>query len=258
MSWYQEMRRGAVASIPMIVGGIPFGILFGSLASNYGLSPWFAIAMSSIVFAGSAQFVAIGLISIHAPLWVIVSTTFIVNLRHLLYAADMVKYVKHLPMKLRIVMGFGLIDETFAAVRPLYGNGVININSGHRTYIGSFLSFYLMWNITTVLGVLSGELIPGMSEWGLEFAMVATFISIITPYLKTAPFWFAMISAAVTSVVLVDLPNNLGLLVSAVIAVCVGYFSDLGMNQSTVKIRTALENNPANQVAGDAKQEAKL
>ncbi|MEL0638410.1 AzlC family ABC transporter permease [Marinomonas sp. TI.3.20] len=232
MNTLKEMRRGAVVSVPMIIGGIPFGILFGSLASSYGLSPWFAIAMSSIVFAGSAQFVAIGLISIHAPLWVIVSTTFIVNLRHLLYAADMVKYVKHLPMKLRIIMGFGLVDETYAAIRPLYGMGIVDEKTGHKAYLGSFLAFYVMWNVTTVLGVVSGELIPGMSEWGLEFAMVATFISIITPYLKTMPFWFAMISAGVASVVLVDLPNNLGLLVSAVIAVSVGYFSDAALNKN--------------------------
>ncbi|REG85811.1 AzlC family ABC transporter permease [Marinomonas pollencensis] len=232
MTRFNEMRLGVVASIPMIVGGIPFGLLFGSLASSYGLSPWFAIAMSSMVFAGSAQFVAIGLISIDAPLWVIVSTTFIVNLRHLLYAADLVKYVKQLPMRLRILMGFGLIDETYAAVRPLYGNGVINTVTGHRAYIGSFLAFYVMWNVTTLLGVLSGELIPGMSEWGLEFAMVATFISIITPYLKAAPFWLAAVSAALASVVLVDLPNNLGLLVSAIIAVSVGYFADLALQRA--------------------------
>jgi 4-azaleucine resistance transporter AzlC len=144
MSTLKEMRRGAVASVPMIIGGIPFGLLFGSLASSYGLSPWFAIAMSSIVFAGSAQFVAIGLISIHAPLWVIVSTTFIVNLRHLLYAADMVKYVKHLPMRLRIIMGFGWIDETYAAVRPLYGMGIVDEKTGHKAYLGSFLSFFCL------------------------------------------------------------------------------------------------------------------
>ncbi len=83
-----------------------------------------------------------------------------------------------------------------------------------------------MWNVTTILGVLSGELIPGMSEWGLEFAMVATFIGIITPYLKRRPFWFCMLSAGVASVLLSGLPNNLGLLVSAVIGVAVGYFAD--------------------------------
>ncbi len=226
MNTFASIKTGVVASIPMIVGGIPFGILFGSLASSYGLSPWFAIAMSAIVFAGSAQFVALGLIALNAPIWVIVSTTFIVNLRHLLYAADMVKYVKHLPFSTRLMMGFGLIDETYAAVRPLYTTGALNDKTGHKAYLGSFLAFYLMWNVTTVLGVLSGELIPGMSEWGLEFAMVATFIGIITPYLKNQPFWLCLVSAAVSSIVLADLPNNLGLLSSAVIGVLVGYFAE--------------------------------
>lgn len=221
-----QMRRGAVAAIPMIVGGIPFGLLFGSLASSYGLSPWFAIALSSIVFAGSAQFVAIGLIVMHAPLWVIVSTTFVVNLRHILYAADMVKYVKHLPMRLRLIMGFGLIDETYATVRPMYTLGTVDEKSGHQVYLGAFLAFYLMWNATTIIGVVAGELIPGMSEWGLEFAMVATFIGIITPYLKSSPFWLATVTAGVASVLLIHLPNNLGLLMAALIGVASGFFSE--------------------------------
>ncbi|UTW01349.1 AzlC family ABC transporter permease [Marinomonas rhizomae] len=226
MNTMQDMRRGAVASIPMIIGGIPFGLLFGSLASSYGLSPWFAVAMSAVVFAGSAQFVALGLIALHAPIWVIVSTTFIVNLRHLLYAADLVKFVKHLPMPMRVIMGFGLIDETYAAVRPMYEVGAADEKNGHKVYLGSFLSFYVMWNVTTILGVLSGELIPGMSEWGLEFAMVATFIGIITPYLKHRAFWLCLLSAGVSSILLSGLPNNLGLLVSAVIGVVMGFVSD--------------------------------
>jgi 4-azaleucine resistance transporter AzlC len=226
MNTIQDMRRGAIASIPMIIGGIPFGLLFGSLASSYGLSPWFAVAMSAFVFAGSAQFVALGLIALHAPIWVIVSTTFIVNLRHLLYAADLVKFVKHLPMSMRIIMGFGLIDETYAAVRPMYEVGAADEKNGHKVYLGSFLSFYIMWNVTTILGVLSGELIPGMSEWGLEFAMVATFVGIITPYLKHKAFWLCLLSAGVSSIILSNLPNNLGLLVSAVIGVAVGFVSN--------------------------------
>ena len=226
MKGFTQMRLGAVASIPMLVGGLPFGILFGSLASANDLSIWFAVAMSSIVFAGSAQFVAIGLISIGAPIWVIVSTTFIVNLRHLLYAADLVKFVKHLPFGLRLFMGFGLIDETYAAVRPLYQSGQVNEQTGYFAYIGSFVSFYLMWNGATLLGFMSGELIPGMSEWGLEFAMVATFIGIITPYLKKRPFVLAMLASAVASLVLNGLPNNLGLLLSALIGVLVGFVAD--------------------------------
>lgn len=223
------MKKGMLASVPMIVGGIPFGILFGSLAMSNGLSPWFAIAMSSIVFAGSAQFVALGLIMMDAPLWVIVSTTFIVNLRHILYAADLVKYIKHLPIKWRLLIGFGLVDESYAAVRPMYGNGQISEKNGHYAFLGSFLSFYIMWQAATLIGVVAGELIPGMSQWGLEFAMVATFIGIITPYLKqnplksVTPYWAAVVVASVSSLLFHGLPNNLGLLVSALMGVLVGY-----------------------------------
>ncbi|TBR41804.1 branched-chain amino acid ABC transporter permease [Marinomonas agarivorans] len=231
--------QGAVASTPMIVGGIPFGILFGSLAMSYDLSPWFAVAMSAIVFAGSAQFVALGLIYADAPLWVIVSTTFIVNLRHILYAADLVKFIKHLPIKWRFILGFGLVDETYAAIRPMYGNGSINESNGHYAYLGSFLSFYLMWQMCTVIGIVAGELFPSLSEWGMEFAMVATFIGIITPYLhardgkqltqKTArylmrfPYWLALAVASISSLLLTELPNNLGLLVAALLGVLVGF-----------------------------------
>jgi len=238
MKNHELMKKGMVASLPMIVGGIPFGILFGSLAMSNGLSPWFAIAMSSIVFAGSAQFVALGLILMDAPLWVIISTTFIVNLRHILYAADLIKFVKHLPMKWRLIIGFGLVDESYAAVRPLYGTNQISTENGHYAFLGSFLSFYLMWQAATILGVVAGELIPGMSQWGLEFAMVATFIGIITPYLQkthlksVAPYWVALISASVASLVLNGLPNNLGLLFAALVGVLMGYLaSSLKANQ---------------------------
>lgn len=225
-SLIKDGRRGMIASIPMIVGGVPFGLLFGSLAAANDLSIWFAIAMSSIVFAGSAQFVALGLIASGAPLWIIILTTFVVNLRHILYAADMVRYVKHLPLKLRLIMGFGLIDETYAAVRPMYDTGAVSLENGHRAYLGSFFSFYLMWNIATIIGALAGEYIPGISDWGLEFAMVATFISIVTPYLRNVPYWGAFIVAVVSSVALRGMPNNLGLIVATLLAVVSGLLLD--------------------------------
>lgn len=226
MNKRSAMRFGALTAIPMIVGGIPFGLIFGSLAVSQGLEPWVPIAMSIFVFAGSAQFVALGLIAVDAPLWVIVSTTFIVNLRHLLYAADFIKYIRHLSMPWRVVLAFGLIDETYAAVKPHYASGKLDQSTGHWAYFGAFLAYYLMWNITTLTGVLAGELIPGLSEWGLEFAMVATFIGIITPYLRTLPYWSAFLCAAAFSLILHDLPNNLGMLLAALIGVAAGVITD--------------------------------
>ena len=241
MTKFSAMRFGALAAIPMIIGGVPFGLIFGSLAISQGLEPWVPIAMSLIVFAGSSQFVALGLIAVDAPLWVIVSTTFIVNLRHLLYAADFIKYIRHLTMPWRVVLGFGLIDETYAAVKPHYANGKLDQATGHWAYFGAFLAYYMMWNITTIIGVVAGELIPGLSEWGLEFAMVATFIGIITPYLRTLPYWSTFLCAAAFSLILHDLPNNLGMLVAALLGVAAGVFTDYAKHRLQGDIETSAE-----------------
>ncbi|WP_020394503.1 AzlC family ABC transporter permease [Thiolinea disciformis] len=223
---WPAMRFGALVSLPMIIGNMPFGFIFGSLAVSQGLPLWVPMAMSFFVFAGSAQFVAIGLLAAGAPLWVIISTTFIVNLRHLLYAADFMKYVRHLSLKWRALMAFGLIDETYAAVTPYYQNGRLHLEVGHWAYLGSFLAFYTIWNVTTFLGVVAGKYIPNMSQWGLEFAMVATFLGIITPYLRSLPYWTVFLVSGGLAVVLYNLPNNLGMLIAALLGVAAGLLSE--------------------------------
>ena len=140
------MFAGAKAAFPLIVGGIPFGILFGTLAPTSGLSVWATMAMSLIVFAGSAQFIVLALIAVQAPLEVILLTTFVVNLRHLLYATALVPRVSHLPLALRAFLAFGLTDETFANMSQRYqpdsplGD---DHQFAHFFYIGSMISFYI-------------------------------------------------------------------------------------------------------------------
>ncbi|MBE9079518.1 AzlC family ABC transporter permease [Romeria aff. gracilis LEGE 07310] len=82
--------------MPLVIGAAPFGIIFGTLAQSSGLSAWSAIAFSAVVFAGSAQFVALGLVAAGTAVPLIVLTTFVVNLRHLLYSASLVPHVRHL------------------------------------------------------------------------------------------------------------------------------------------------------------------
>ena len=111
-----ELLAGAKATIPLVIGAIPFGIIFGTLSSISGLSFWGTMAMSSIVFAGSAQFIALNLLAAGAAWPIIVATTFVVNLRHMLYAAALVPYVKHLSARWHLPIAFTLTDETFAVV----------------------------------------------------------------------------------------------------------------------------------------------
>ena len=92
-----EFWRGAQDTLPLILGAIPFGVLFGALAMSAGMTVAATLGMSLLVFAGASQFVVVGLIAQGATVAVIVLTTFIVNLRHALYSASLAPYMHHLP-----------------------------------------------------------------------------------------------------------------------------------------------------------------
>ena len=199
------------------------------------------MAMSLFVFAGSAQFIVLALIAVQAPLEIMLLTTFVVNLRHLLYATALVPHVSHLPMTLRAILAFGLTDETFANMSQRYhpdsplGN---DHTYAHFFYIGSMISFYITWSSSTIIGLVLGNLIPDMTSWGLEFAMSVTFIGMVIPYLNTKAMFSAVISAAITSLYFADLPNKLGLIISALVGVGIGllvvHFQNMSINEDNL------------------------
>lgn len=216
-----EFSAGVKATLPLIVGAIPFGIIFGTLAETSGLSAWGAMAMSVIVYAGSSQFIALGLLAAGAAIPIIILTTFVVNLRHLLYAANLVPKVAHLPLRWRIMMAFGLTDETFAAASNRFLRQA-SIETAHWFYLGSFLAMYGNWILCTFIGIVLGELFPDMTDWGLDFAMSVTFIGMVVPYLTNRPMWGAVIVAGAMAVATAFMPHKLGLIVAAVCGITTG------------------------------------
>jgi 4-azaleucine resistance transporter AzlC len=216
-----EFWQGVKATIPLIVGAIPFGILFGTLAPGAGLSSGAALAMSAIVFAGSAQFIALGLLTAGAGVGVIIATTAVVNLRHLLYSAAMVNRVKHLSGPWRALLAFGLTDESFAAISTRY-DGTRDIATAHWFYLGSIVSMWGNWLACTAIGLTLGNLFPGITHWGLDFAMSVTFIGMVVPYLKNRAMYAAVLVAGVMALLCYDLPHKLGLMVAALIGISVG------------------------------------
>lgn len=221
MSRLQLFVQGARDSIPMIVGVAPFGVIFGTLASVAGLSLVQALGMSILVYAGSAQFIAISLLVAGAGVWVIVFTTLIVNLRHVLYSASLQPHIAHLAQRWRVVLAFGLTDETFALVQRRYltrGCGA----DGQWYHAGAALALYLCWISSSLLGVLFGQAMPSLAAWGLDFAMLATFIGIVVPALRTRPQLAAALVAGAAALVCHALPYKLGLLAAAMAGIVVG------------------------------------
>ena len=111
---------GARDTLPMLLGALPFGIIFGTLAIASGLSMPATLLMSALVFAGSAQFIAVSLVASGAGLAVLLATTLIVNLRHMLYSASLLPYVRQLSPRWKVPLAFWLTDETYAVVHRHY------------------------------------------------------------------------------------------------------------------------------------------
>ena len=215
-----EFISGGKAALPLVLGAIPFAILFGTLAPTSGLSALATVAMSVLVFAGSAQFIVLALIAVQAPIEMILLTTFVVNLRHILYATALVEHVKHLSLGWRAILAFGLTDESFANMSQHYLQA--DKRDAHYFYLGSIGCFYSTWVSFTILGLFLGSLIPDMSSWRLEFAMSVTFIGMVVPYMNSKAMISAIIAAGISSLAFAHLPNKLGLIVSALIGVAVG------------------------------------
>jgi 4-azaleucine resistance transporter AzlC len=93
----EEFTAGIRDTLPLLLGALPFGLIYGAIAATSGLSMTAAILMSALVFAGSSQFIAVGLVAAQTPVAIIVLTTLIVNLRHMLYSATLLPYLKDLP-----------------------------------------------------------------------------------------------------------------------------------------------------------------
>ena len=216
-----EFLAGARDTFPLIVGAIPFGIIFGTLALASGLSFAAAMAMSAFVFAGSAQFIAVGLVAAGTGWPLIVLTTFVVNLRHALYSATLAPYVSRLPLRWRLAMAFWLTDETFAVVVSRFSS--YSPAPGARWYyLGSGLFMYLNWQICTFLGLTIGQMLPDAAAWGLDFAMPVTFIGMTIPYLKNRPMVATALVAGVVALVTFSMPHKLGLMVASVAGILAG------------------------------------
>lgn len=210
----REFWNGARDSLPVIIGAVPFGIIFGVLAINAGLSAAATLGMSLLVFAGSAQFVAAGLIGQGSALLIIVFTTLIVNLRHALYAASLGPYLSGKPQRWLLPLGFWLTDETYAVVVQRYGKADQSPFK-HWYHLGSSIAMYLNWQICTVVGIVSGTRLEGMGSWGLEFALAVTFIGIVVPMLRSIPMLACALVAGSVAVLLRDWPHQIGLMLGS-------------------------------------------
>jgi len=222
-SWRKEFLDGIKGELPILLGVTPFGMIYGVLAVGAGLSSWDAQAMSSVVLAGSAQFMLVQLVSLGTPTLMMILTGFVINLRHALYSASIAPYTKHLSSLWKALLSYLLTDEAYAvAIMHYQREG--DVRNKHWYFLGAGLALWICWQISTAAGIFLGTQVP--ASWGLDFTLSLTFIALAVPAINDRPSLLSALSAGLTALLARGLPYKLGLIAAALVGIGVGLWSE--------------------------------
>ncbi len=223
MNRNQAFSLGLRSVLPILVGVAPFGVIYGVVALQSGIPALAAMAMSSIVFAGSAQFLLAQLVGAGAPFLLTAGAVGLVNLRHALYSASVAPILAHLPRRWKVLLAYLLTDEAYAAAIPhlmaVRPDSPQSVNA-HWILFGSGLGLWAGWQLATLAGVLIGAQLP--SDLGLDFALPLTFIAIVVPMISSRALLLAALTAGAVAVALAALPYKTGLFIAALAGLVAG------------------------------------
>jgi 4-azaleucine resistance transporter AzlC len=206
-------RGGQRAILPSLFGAAAWGLVSGVAMVKGGLAvPW-ALLMSFLVYAGSAQLAALPLIVAGAPLWVIVATGLITNLRFVIYSAALRPYFAHLPPRRRAALGFFMTDFTFTMFMRHAQEGKL---PAHRDawFAGVCTNNWITWQLSATTGIVAASYVP--AEWGLEFTGTLALVALVGPSLLTRPAVLGALTAAAVALLAHGLPFKLGLFCGAI------------------------------------------
>jgi predicted branched-subunit amino acid permease len=189
---------GARRSVPIMLATMPFGLLFGALAVQNGLTVGEAMLMSASILGGASQLVGIELFGQRIAPWVIVLSIFAVNFRHVLYSAAVGRHIRHWTPWQRAVGFFFLTDPQFAESER---RGESGRKVGFAWYLGLALPVYVCWIAEAGIGAAFGNLIPDPHALGLDFLLPIYFLGLVMDF-RLRPHWLPVVStSAVASIV---------------------------------------------------------
>lgn len=214
-----EFWAGVRAELPLLLGVVPFGLVYGVLGLQAGLPGWAVVAMSAVVFGGASQVVFAQLWGVQVPMPVVVGTVGVVNLRHLLYSASVAHLLRGLPLRWKLVLAYLLTDEAYAAAVGRLRDGP-QTPQRHWFLFGTGLTLWSGWQAATVAGVGLGATIP--PEWSLDFSIALTFLALLVPALRHRSELLAAAVAGCVALIAQGLPFKLWIVVAALAGMAAG------------------------------------
>lgn len=216
-------REGFLSFLPMSVGLIPWALVMGMAMISAGFTPLQAMGMNLIVFAGTAQLGTLPLIVAGVPLWLIVVTALVLNLRFVIFSAAIAQGFRGIGAPLRWYSGHLLTDGVFACCFEK----MLKVDDPRWRlgyYLAPSLWSWLLWQVFALIGVFAARSIP--KHWSLEFMATIALLVLLIPLAKQRPMLVAAISSGATAVILRGMPLRLGLIVAIVVGIGAGFAAE--------------------------------
>lgn len=218
----RQVRLGFAKTVPLLLGVFPFGIAYGVLAVQTGLSVFETMLMSAIVFAGGSQFLAVGMMASGVGGVMIVVSTLLVNLRHLVMGLSISPYLAESSPWWQRMAAFAMTDESYLVSITHYRDQG-QVTGSPAFLLGSGLAIYVSWGIGSLIGALFGSAIADPAKFGLDFMMSVTFVTMLLPELKSARLIVvAAVSAAVATATYILVPGKWYIIIAVVAATLTG------------------------------------
>lgn len=217
-----QLRLGITKTVPLALGVIPFGLAYGILAIQAGLTVVETTLMSVLVFAGASQLTAVVMLQSGAGIPLIIASTFLINLRHLVMGLSISPYFTETTPRWRRVLAFSMCDEAYLTSVGHFREQ--QVTQGNPYFmLGSGGLMFGLWVITSLLGALAGHAIHDPLQWGLDFAMPATFLTMLLPQIVSRRVAIVVAaSAAVAVAAYLLIPGNWYMILAVVTGTVLG------------------------------------
>lgn len=216
---------GVRCALPVILGFIPVGIAYAIMARHAGFSVGETCTMSLTVFAGASEMMAVGMYAGGASIVAVILATFILNLRHVIMSTCVFNDMKSAKLGLRLLSAFGVTDESFAIFTTS--------EKEKRTaafFMGLITVSYASWNVGTLIGALSSDILPEIVSASFGIALYAMFIGLIMPGLRANLRLAVLVifTAAVNTILNFFIDSSWALIISTLLCAAIGaFFVDL-------------------------------
>ncbi len=214
---------GSFAVLPFLAGTVPFGIVTGIATRAAGLSFWESVAITLLVFSGTAQIAALPLMVAGAPVLVVVFTALVISLRFIIYSAAAAPHFRNLSLAWRLLLGYFNTDTGFALFMRKMADHPDFVHR-HWYYLGGGNMVALSWIVATVAGIEAGAQVP--ATWRLEFAATLGILALMGPFVRSRPELVAAMVGGGVALAAAALPLKLGLVCGALAGIAAGTLAE--------------------------------